>query len=475
MTSQASAQAAGNTWPRLINALINGTDLTAGNTEWAMNSIMSGEATPAQVAGFLVALRSKGETVDELVGLVEAMIANASPIEIAGQKLDIVGTGGDQQNTVNISTMAALIAAGAGAKVVKHGNRAASSTSGSADVLEALGVRLDLPIPRVALNAEEAGITFCFAQVFHPSMRHAAVARRELGVPTAFNFLGPMINPAHVQASAVGVANERMAPLVAGVLAKRGSRGLVFRGNDGLDELTTTGPSRVWEIRNGAVSEEMFDPRDLGIRRATLEELRGGDAAANAAVVRSVLAGAPRSRARCGPAERRGRARGLRPGCRRPVQRADGRGVEAGGRVHRIGCGRGRPGPLGRPALPQLRFTTLTGDCRARLIGRRYRRRPRRVALLFEAEGEGRVQVVLGVGAEGDLRGGVDDAGNLGELVRDDVRQILVLRDPGDGNEIPFAGDGIDLADALDGGDLLRGLRDAGSVCLNQDESGDHV
>ena len=291
MTSPASAQAAGNTWPRLINALINGADLTAGNTEWAMNSIMSGEASPAQVAGFLVALRSKGETVDELVGLVDAMIAHASPIDIAGQKLDIVGTGGDQQNTVNISTMAALIAAGAGAKVVKHGNRAASSTSGSADVLEALGVRLDLPIPRVALNAEEAGITFCFAQVFHPSMRHAAVARRELGVPTAFNFLGPMINPAHVQASAVGVANERMAPLVAGVLAKRGSRGLVFRGNDGLDELTTTGPSRVWEIRNGTVSEETFEPGDLGIRRATLEELRGGDAAANAAVVRSVLGG----------------------------------------------------------------------------------------------------------------------------------------------------------------------------------------
>ena len=293
MTSQASAQAAGNTWPRLINALISGADLTAGSTEWAMNSIMSGEATPAQVAGFLVALRSKGETVDELAGLVEAMIANANPIDIAGEKLDIVGTGGDQQNTVNISTMAALIAAGAGARVVKHGNRASSSSSGSADVLEALGVRLDLPIPRVALNAEEAGITFCFAQVFHPSMRHAAVARRELGVPTAFNFLGPMINPAHVQASAVGVANEQMAPLVAGVLAKRGSRGLVFRGNDGLDELTTTGPSRVWEIRNGEVTEEMFDPRDLGIRTATLEELRGGDAVANAAVVRAVLGGAP--------------------------------------------------------------------------------------------------------------------------------------------------------------------------------------
>ncbi|MCU1530700.1 MAG: trpD [Arthrobacter sp.] len=258
-----------------------------------MNSIMSGEASPAQVAGFLVALRAKGETVDELAGLVEAMVTNANRIDIAGEKLDIVGTGGDQQNTVNISTMAALISAGAGAKVVKHGNRAASSASGSADVLEALGVRLDLPIPRVALNAEEAGITFCFAQVFHPSMRHAAVARRELGVPTAFNFLGPMVNPANVQASAVGVANEQMAPLVAGVLAKRGSRGLVFRGNDGLDELTTTGPSRVWEIRNGEVTEEMFDPRQLGIRQATLDELRGGNAAANAAVVRAVLSGAP--------------------------------------------------------------------------------------------------------------------------------------------------------------------------------------
>ncbi|MET3811449.1 anthranilate phosphoribosyltransferase [Arthrobacter sp. UYEF3] len=293
MTSQASAQAVVKTWPRLIGVLINGTDLTADETEWAMGSIMSGEASPAQVAGFLVALRSKGETVDELAGLVEAMIANANPIDIAGEKLDIVGTGGDQQNTVNISTMAALICAGAGARVVKHGNRAASSASGSADVLEALGVRLDLPIPRVARNAEEAGITFCFAQVFHPSMRHAAVARRELGVPTAFNFLGPMSNPANVQASAVGVANERMAPLVAGVLARRGSRGLVFRGNDGLDELTTTGPSHVWEIRNGEVDVQIFDPRELGIRQATLAELRGGNAVANAAVIRAVLSGEP--------------------------------------------------------------------------------------------------------------------------------------------------------------------------------------
>jgi anthranilate phosphoribosyltransferase len=256
-----------------------------------MGNIMSGEATPSQIAGFLVALRAKGETVDELTGLVKAMVAHANPISISGEKLDIVGTGGDQLNTINISTMAALVAAGAGARVVKHGNRAASSSSGSADVLEALGVRLDLTIDQVARNAEEAGITFCFAQVFHPSFRHTAVPRRELSIPTAFNFLGPLTNPAKVQASAVGVANARMAPLVAGVLARRGSRGLVFRGDDGLDELSTTGASTVWEVRNGHVEQETFDPRQLGIRPATMEELRGGDAQANAAVVREVLSG----------------------------------------------------------------------------------------------------------------------------------------------------------------------------------------
>ncbi|AUZ34811.1 anthranilate phosphoribosyltransferase [Arthrobacter sp. PGP41] len=290
MTSQASAPS-GNSWPRLISALIGGTDLTADDTSWAMDTIMSGEATPAQIAGFLVALSSKGETVEELSGLVAAMLAHARPVTISGEKLDIVGTGGDQLNTVNISTMAALVAAGAGAKVVKHGNRAASSSSGSADVLEALGVRLDLTVDEVARNAEEAGITFCFAQVFHPSFRHTAVPRRELAIPTAFNFLGPLTNPANVQASAVGVANARMAPLVAGVLAQRGSRGLVFRGNDGLDELTTTGPSTVWEIRDGRVTELTFSPQDLGIRLATVEQLRGGNAEVNAAVVRQVLAG----------------------------------------------------------------------------------------------------------------------------------------------------------------------------------------
>ncbi|MGP0223167.1 anthranilate phosphoribosyltransferase [Paenarthrobacter sp. NCHU4564] len=291
MTSPASAPVASNTWPGLISALIDGDDLAAANTEWAMNTIMAGDATPAQIAGFLVALRAKGETVEELAGLVAAMLQNANEISITGEKLDIVGTGGDRLNTVNISTMASLVAAGAGAKVVKHGNRAASSTSGSADVLEALGVRLDLTIEQVARNAEEAGITFCFAQVFHPSFRHTAVPRRELAVPTAFNFLGPMTNPAHVQASAVGVANARMAPLVAGVLARRGSRGLVFRGDDGLDELTPTGPSTVWEIRDGAVTEQVFSPAELGIAPSTVADLRGGDAAANAAVVREILDG----------------------------------------------------------------------------------------------------------------------------------------------------------------------------------------
>ncbi|WP_354179032.1 anthranilate phosphoribosyltransferase [Arthrobacter sp. UYP6] len=288
MTTNPSPQ---HTWPTLINTLILRQDLRSDQTRWAMNSIMAGEASDAQMAGFLVALRAKGETVQELTGLVEAMLENARPIEIPGETLDIVGTGGDRHNTVNISSMAALVCAGAGAKVVKHGNRAASSSSGSADVIEALGVRLDLTVDRVAEAAVKAGITFCFAQVFHPSMRYAAVPRREMGVSTAFNFMGPLTNPSRPTASAIGVADPRLAPLMAGVLAARGVRALVFRGEDGLDEMTTTGVSTVWEVRNGAVSVSSVDPMDLGIPRATLEDLRGGDAAANAAVVRSVLAG----------------------------------------------------------------------------------------------------------------------------------------------------------------------------------------
>jgi anthranilate phosphoribosyltransferase len=279
------------TWPSLLHRLVGGQTLSTDETAWAMDHIMAGEATPVQVAGFLVALRAKGESVEELAGLVDAMLAHAVPISVPGPCVDVVGTGGDRAHSVNISTMAALVVAGAGVRVVKHGNRAASSACGSADVLEALGVRLDLSPDDVAAVASTVGITFCFATVFHPSMRHAGVARRELGVPTVFNFLGPLTNPARPRASAVGVADARMAPLVAGVLAERGVSSLVFRGDDGLDELTTSGPSTVWVVRGGQVVEQRLDPADLDVPRSPVEALRGADAAYNAQVARDLLAG----------------------------------------------------------------------------------------------------------------------------------------------------------------------------------------
>lgn len=256
-----------------------------------MDRMMSAEATDVQLAGFLVALRAKGESVEELAGLVQAMLGHAVRIEVPGPCVDVVGTGGDRRHTVNISTMAALVVAGTGRRVVKHGNRAASSASGAADVLEALGVRLDLAPARVAELATEVGITFCFAQVFHPAMRHAATVRRELGVATAFNFLGPLTNPAQPSAAAVGVADLRMAPIVAGVLAGRGASALVFRGEDGLDELSTASPSQVWVVADRAVREQRLDATELGLPEIDLSALVGGDPAHNAAVVRSVLAG----------------------------------------------------------------------------------------------------------------------------------------------------------------------------------------
>jgi len=291
VNAQDAALPADPTWPNLIAALIAREDLSAGQTEWAMNTIMAGNANDVQIAGFLVALRAKGETVSEVAGLVEAMLSNARPLAIDVEALDIVGTGGDRLNTVNISTMAALVCAGAGATVVKHGNRASSSAAGSADVLEALGVRLDMSLDLVARAATEVGITFCFANYFHPSMRHAAAARRQLGVPTAFNLLGPLTNPARVAAAAIGVADARLAPLVAGVLAARGVRALVFRGSDGLDELTTTGTSTVWEVRDGKVVQSVFDPLEVGIARARIEDLRGENVQYNADVVRRILDG----------------------------------------------------------------------------------------------------------------------------------------------------------------------------------------
>ena len=293
MTGATAGGPAQPTWPHLISTLLAGSDLSRAEAAWAMEQVMTAEASPVQLAGFLVALRAKGETVDELAGLVEVMLGHAVRIQVPGPAVDVVGTGGDRSHTVNISTMAALVVAGAGRRVVKHGNRAASSSSGAADVLEALGVRLDLAPERVAELASEVGITFCFAQVFHPAFRHAAAARAGLGVPTAFNFMGPLTNPAQPGSGAVGVADLRMAPLVAGVLAGRGASALVFRGEDGLDELSTVAPSQVWVVRGGQVTQERVDPVELGLPRVTLADLRGGDPQHNAEVVRELLAGKP--------------------------------------------------------------------------------------------------------------------------------------------------------------------------------------
>ncbi len=279
------------TWPDLLTALLGGADLDREDTAWAMDQVMTDSASPVQLASFLVALRAKGETVEEVAGLVRTMLDHAVRIDVPGPTVDVVGTGGDRRHTVNISTTAALVVAGTGRRVVKHGNRAASSACGAADVLEALGVRLDLPAQRVAELATEVGITFCFAQVFHPAFRYAGPVRRELGVPTVFNALGPLTNPAQPTAAAVGVADPRLAPILAGVLAQRGASALVFVGEDGLDELSTAAPSRVWQVGAGRVVPTRLDAVDLGLPRVELSALTGADPAHNAMVVRSVLEG----------------------------------------------------------------------------------------------------------------------------------------------------------------------------------------
>jgi anthranilate phosphoribosyltransferase len=277
---------------------MRGDALSSGDTAWAMNEIMAGDATAAQLAAFAVLLRAKGETPDELAGLVQTMLARATPVQVAGSAVDIVGTGADRAHTVNISTMAALVVAGSGRRVVKHGNRAASSLCGTADVLEALGVAIDLPAAGVERTVAEVGIGFCFAPVYHAGTRHAIGPRRELGVPTAFNFLGPLTNPARVHAAAIGCADARMAPVMAAVLAARGDSALVFRGDDGLDELTTTTTSQVWVAGADGVTASSLDPARFGIAAVPPEALRGADAAFNARVVHEVLAGgAPAVRA----------------------------------------------------------------------------------------------------------------------------------------------------------------------------------
>ncbi|MGP5035084.1 anthranilate phosphoribosyltransferase [Brachybacterium alimentarium] len=285
------------TWSTITSRLVRGEDLDVHEASWAMDEVMLGNTTAVQLAGFLVALQAKGVSSDELAALADSMVAHARPVRSPQRCIDIVGTGGDLARTVNISTMASMVIASTGRPVVKHGNRASSSKSGSADVLEELGVRLDLPLSAVEDLVEEIGMTFLFAQVFHPSMRFAAEARKGLGIPTVMNILGPITNPAMPRASAVGVADVTIAPTVAGVFAARGTSALVFRGLDGLDELTVTGESQVWEVRGAEVREHLLDPhRLLGLSRAGHDALRGGTAAENAQVARDLFDGSREGR-----------------------------------------------------------------------------------------------------------------------------------------------------------------------------------
>ena len=279
------------TWPSLLGALVAGRHLSIAEAAWAMGQVMAGEATPSQLAGLLVALRIKGETVDEVVGFRDAALANATPLDVPSGVLDIVGTGGDPVGVLNISSAAAIIAAAAGVPVVKHGNRAASSRSGASDVLTELGIDVAISPERSAAVFAEVGVTYANAAVHHPGFRHAGPTRREIGVSTLFNVLGPLCNPARPEASAVGVADLARVPLIVGVFQTRGATALVYRGDDGIDKLTTTGHSHVWEVVAGAVQEHDLDPAELGIPRATIADIAGADPAENAAAIRAVLAG----------------------------------------------------------------------------------------------------------------------------------------------------------------------------------------
>ncbi len=278
--------------PDVLASLLRGEDLDDATTAAVMDVVMRGDATPVTTAALLVALRSKGETGAEIAGLVRSMRSFALPVEVEGPLVDTCGTGGDRAGTFNVSTVAALVAAGAGARVAKHGNRAASGRCGSADLLEGWGVVIDLAPDAVATCIDEVGIGFCFAPTFHPAMRHVVPVRRELGVPTVFNFLGPLTNPAGAAHQTIGVSDPSMAPRMADVLARLGTRrALVFHGSDGLDELTTTGPSTIWEVADGAVTSYDFDPADHGIARARVEDLVGGGLEENTRIADAILDG----------------------------------------------------------------------------------------------------------------------------------------------------------------------------------------
>ncbi len=279
------------TWPGLLGRLVAREDLTTDDTSWAMDQIMTGQATGGQIGAFAAALRAKGETPAEVAGMAEVMLSHARRVTLDGTAADVVGTGGDQAGTVNISTMSAIVTAAAGVPVVKHGNRAASSRCGAADVLESLGVVIELTPDAVTTCVRELGIGFCFAPAFHPALRHAGPTRKEIGIPTFFNILGPLTNPAQPTSALVGCANATLAPVVAEVLAARGFSVLVVRGDDGLDEITTTTTTTAWLAQNGTVEKTTIDPGALGVAPAAADALRGGEAGTNAKVLRALLAG----------------------------------------------------------------------------------------------------------------------------------------------------------------------------------------
>jgi len=271
-----------------------GQTLTRADAESAMGSVMAGEATPAQLGALLAALQVRGETPDEIAGFASALRANAVRVRVDDGAIDVVGTGGDRSNSINISTISAIVVAGAGGRVAKHGNRAASSQCGSADVLEALGVKIDLGPEGVAACVREAGIGFMFAPRFHPAMRHAAPVRREIGIRTVFNVLGPLANPAGVRRYLLGVPSAALGATIAQALVELGvERALVVYGTDGLDEVSPSAETRTWSVADGTVREETIAPETFGLQRAPRVEIVGGDAAKNATVARGVLEGEP--------------------------------------------------------------------------------------------------------------------------------------------------------------------------------------
>jgi anthranilate phosphoribosyltransferase len=278
-------------WDENIAIIDSGLDLEVDRVQWCMNEILNGAADNSTIKRFLVALKNKGESPEEVGALVAQMYQHCAPISINERAVDTVGTGGDGAHTINISTTSAIIAAAAGAKVIKHGNRAASSKSGSADLLENLGININLNGQAVEESFATLGIGFCFAPLFHPAMKHAAVARKELGLPTVFNILGPLANPARPQAAAIGVANERMHLVMAQVLAIRGVDGFVFRGDDGLDEITLATTTSVLSIGTDKVTSGLIDPSEFGISIAPISALVGGDGVENARITNSIFAG----------------------------------------------------------------------------------------------------------------------------------------------------------------------------------------